>query len=174
MLKYKYQNKLILILWCFYSNPNIRRHTRSAEVLGPWANSRFSSQPKPVRPRPHEVVQGPEKPLHVWLLSLSLAVSAILADKTFWSPVLSYPSQNIVSLSVFLFYSVIRRVVTLLNQIANTSANTGGLQAQMNHAVKAAEKIHEDNQILKKVRIWVFISIWCQGGVKNYLNCNFL
>lgn len=51
--------------------------------------------------------------------------------------------------SLFLWL-VIRRLVTLLNQIAKTSANTAGLQAQMNHAVKAAEKIQEDNQILKK------------------------
>lgn len=51
--------------------------------------------------------------------------------------------------SLFLWL-VIRRLVTLLNQIAKTSANTAGLQAQMNHAVKAAEKIQEDSQILKK------------------------
>ncbi|KAM4733648.1 B-cell receptor-associated protein 29-like [Anableps anableps] len=53
--------------------------------------------------------------------------------------------------SLFLWL-VMRRVVTLLNQIAETSENTTGLQAQMDNAFKAAEKHQEDNQILKKVR----------------------
>lgn len=46
-----------------------------------------------------------------------------------------------------------RRIVTLQNQIAETSVNTAGLQAQMDNAFKTAEKHQEDNQILKTVRI---------------------
>ncbi|XP_043981993.1 B-cell receptor-associated protein 29-like isoform X1 [Gambusia affinis] len=53
--------------------------------------------------------------------------------------------------SLFLWL-VMRRIVTLLNQIAETSVNTAGLQAQMENAFKTAEKHQEDNQILKTVR----------------------
>ncbi|XP_014888848.1 B-cell receptor-associated protein 29-like [Poecilia latipinna] len=50
--------------------------------------------------------------------------------------------------SLFLWL-VMRRIVTLLNQIAETSVNTAGLQAQMDNAFKTAERHQEDNQILK-------------------------
>ncbi|XP_054895491.1 B-cell receptor-associated protein 29 [Poeciliopsis prolifica] len=50
--------------------------------------------------------------------------------------------------SLFLWL-VMRRIVTLLNQIAETSVNSAGLQAQMDNAFKTAEKHQEDNQILK-------------------------
>uniref|UniRef100_A0A3B3V576 Endoplasmic reticulum transmembrane protein n=1 Tax=Poecilia latipinna TaxID=48699 RepID=A0A3B3V576_9TELE len=53
--------------------------------------------------------------------------------------------------SLFLWL-VMRRIVTLLNQIAETSVNTAGLQAQMDNAFKTAERHQEDNQILKTVR----------------------
>ncbi|XP_008410046.1 B-cell receptor-associated protein 29-like [Poecilia reticulata] len=50
--------------------------------------------------------------------------------------------------SLFLWL-VMRRIVTLLNQIAETLVNTAGLQAQMDNAFKTAERHQEDNQILK-------------------------
>ncbi len=45
-----------------------------------------------------------------------------------------------------------RRVVTLLNQVAVTVENSAGLQAQMDSTVKAARQHQEDNLMLKQVR----------------------
>lgn len=44
-----------------------------------------------------------------------------------------------------------RRVVTLLNQVASTLQDNKGLQAQMDSAVKAANQWKEDNLLLKQV-----------------------
>ena len=46
-----------------------------------------------------------------------------------------------------------RRIVTLLNQVAITVENSSGLQAQMDSAVKAAKKHQDDNLMLKQVRL---------------------
>ncbi|KAF0040695.1 hypothetical protein F2P81_006593 [Scophthalmus maximus] len=46
--------------------------------------------------------------------------------------------------------SIMRRVVTLLNQVAVTLENSAGLQAQMDSAVKAAKQHQEDNLMLKQ------------------------
>lgn len=46
-----------------------------------------------------------------------------------------------------------RRVVTLLNQVAVTVENSTGLQEQMDRAVKAARQHQEDNLMLKQVRL---------------------
>uniref|UniRef100_A0A3B3Y5G5 Endoplasmic reticulum transmembrane protein n=1 Tax=Poecilia mexicana TaxID=48701 RepID=A0A3B3Y5G5_9TELE len=60
--------------------------------------------------------------------------------------------RNLYICGFSLFLCVMRRIVTLLNQIAETSVNTAGLQAQMDNAFKTAERHQEDNQILKTVR----------------------
>lgn len=44
-----------------------------------------------------------------------------------------------------------RRVVTLLNQVAVTLEDSAGLQAQMDSAVKAAKQSQDDNLLLKQV-----------------------
>lgn len=44
-----------------------------------------------------------------------------------------------------------RRVVTLLNQVASTLQDNKSLQAQMDSAVKAANQWKEDNLLLKQV-----------------------
>nr|XP_057932488.1 B-cell receptor-associated protein 29-like [Doryrhamphus excisus]XP_057932489.1 B-cell receptor-associated protein 29-like [Doryrhamphus excisus] len=51
--------------------------------------------------------------------------------------------------SLFLWL-VMRRVVTLLNQMAVSMENNAGLQAQMESAAKAAKRYQEDNIILEK------------------------
>ncbi|AWP08222.1 putative B-cell receptor-associated protein 29-like [Scophthalmus maximus] len=51
--------------------------------------------------------------------------------------------------SLFLWL-IMRRVVTLLNQVAVTLENSAGLQAQMDSAVKAAKQHQEDNLMLKQ------------------------
>ncbi|KAM7396929.1 hypothetical protein PAMP_019932 [Pampus punctatissimus] len=51
--------------------------------------------------------------------------------------------------SIFLWL-IMRRVVTLLNQVAATMENSAGLQAQMDSAVKAAKQNQEDNLKLKQ------------------------
>ncbi|XP_072242212.1 B-cell receptor-associated protein 29-like [Leuresthes tenuis] len=51
--------------------------------------------------------------------------------------------------SLFLWL-IMRRVVTLLNQVAVTVENSAGLQVQMDSAFKAAKKHQEDNQLLKE------------------------
>ncbi|XP_039988641.1 B-cell receptor-associated protein 29-like [Xiphias gladius] len=51
--------------------------------------------------------------------------------------------------SLFLWL-IMRRVVTLLNQVAVTLENSAGLQAQMDRAVKAANQHQEDNLMLKQ------------------------
>lgn len=45
-----------------------------------------------------------------------------------------------------------KRVVTLINQLATASASTAAFQAQADTSSKAAEKYLEDNELLKKVR----------------------
>ena len=44
-----------------------------------------------------------------------------------------------------------RRVVTLLNQVAVTLDDSAGLQAQVDSAVKAAKQHQDDNLMLKQV-----------------------
>ncbi|KAM9854360.1 B-cell receptor-associated protein 29 [Aulostomus maculatus] len=51
--------------------------------------------------------------------------------------------------SLFLWL-IMRRIVTLLNQVAVTLDNSAGLQAQVDGAVKAAKQHQEDNLTLKK------------------------
>lgn len=51
--------------------------------------------------------------------------------------------------SLFLWL-IMRRVVTLLNQVAATVENSAGLQAQMDNAVKAAKQHQEDNLRLRQ------------------------
>lgn len=46
-----------------------------------------------------------------------------------------------------------RRIVTLLNQVAVSVENSAGLQAQMDSAVKAAKQHQDDNLMLKQVRL---------------------
>lgn len=43
-----------------------------------------------------------------------------------------------------------RRVVTLLNQVAATLEDNAGLQAQMDGAAKAAKRCQDDNLLLKQ------------------------
>ncbi|XP_067358201.1 B-cell receptor-associated protein 29-like [Channa argus] len=51
--------------------------------------------------------------------------------------------------SLFLWF-IIRRVVTLLNQVAAILENTAGLQTQIDCAVRAAQQHQEDNLMLKQ------------------------
>ncbi|XP_028286552.1 B-cell receptor-associated protein 29-like [Parambassis ranga] len=51
--------------------------------------------------------------------------------------------------SLFLWL-IMRRVVTLLNQVAVTLENNAGVQAQMDSALKAAQQHQEDNLTLKQ------------------------
>lgn len=44
-----------------------------------------------------------------------------------------------------------RRVITLLNQVAVAMEDNKGLQAQMNNAVTAAKQCQDDNLLLKRV-----------------------
>uniref|UniRef100_A0A3B4VK17 Endoplasmic reticulum transmembrane protein n=1 Tax=Seriola dumerili TaxID=41447 RepID=A0A3B4VK17_SERDU len=53
--------------------------------------------------------------------------------------------------SLFLWL-IMRRVVTLLNQVAVTLEDSAGLRTQMGSAVKAAKQHQEDNLKLKRVR----------------------
>ncbi|XP_045894360.1 B-cell receptor-associated protein 29-like [Micropterus dolomieu] len=50
--------------------------------------------------------------------------------------------------SLFLWL-IMRRVVTLLNQVAVTSENSAGLQAEMDIAIKAAKQHQDDNLMLR-------------------------
>ena len=52
-----------------------------------------------------------------------------------------------------------RRVVTLLNQVAVTLETTAGLQAQMDSAVKASKQHQEDNLTLKQVSLNLFLPV---------------
>lgn len=52
--------------------------------------------------------------------------------------------------AVFLWL-VMKRVVTLINQLASASSTTAALQAQADNANQAAKKYMEDNEVLKKV-----------------------
>lgn len=51
--------------------------------------------------------------------------------------------------SLFLWL-IMRRVITLLNQVAVTLEESAGLQAQMDSAVKAAQQHQDDNLMLKQ------------------------
>ncbi|XP_059191817.1 B-cell receptor-associated protein 29-like [Centropristis striata] len=51
--------------------------------------------------------------------------------------------------SLFLWL-IMRRIVTLLNQVAVTMEDSAGLQTQMDNAVKAAKQHQEDNLMLKR------------------------
>lgn len=50
-------------------------------------------------------------------------------------------------------HSILRRVLTLLNQVAATQESSAAIQAQMDHAVQAARQHQDDNLMLKQVRI---------------------
>lgn len=52
----------------------------------------------------------------------------------------------------FCFRRVMKRFVTLINQLASASADTVAFQAQADAANKEAEKYMRDNELLKKVR----------------------
>lgn len=69
---------------------------------------------------------------------------------TFWFPVFFFFWFS--SLPV-LHHSIMRRIVTLLNQVAVTVESSAGLQAQMDNAVKAAKQHQNDNLRLKQVRL---------------------
>uniref|UniRef100_A0A672I1U6 Endoplasmic reticulum transmembrane protein n=1 Tax=Salarias fasciatus TaxID=181472 RepID=A0A672I1U6_SALFA len=62
--------------------------------------------------------------------------------------------------SLFLWL-IMRRVVTLLNQAAVVLEDRAGLQAQVEHAVKAAKQHKEDNLMLKQVRMKDHICLFC-------------
>lgn len=64
---------------------------------------------------------------------------------TFWGPAFFSP------LFWSCEHSIMRRVVTLLNQVAVTLEDNTGLQAQMDSAVKAAKQCQDDNMLLKQV-----------------------
>lgn len=74
---------------------------------------------------------------------LSNSLSEILSCLFFYR-FLSFPV-------LWTHHSIMRRVVTLLNQIAVTMENSAGLQAQMDSAVKAAKQHEDDNLMLKQV-----------------------
>lgn len=60
----------------------------------------------------------------------------------------------------FYFFRVMKRVITLINQLASASATTAALQAQADKANQAAEKYMKDNELLKQVfttRVGLFI-----------------
>ena len=57
----------------------------------------------------------------------------------------------------FCFRRVMKRFVTLINQLASASADTVAFQAQADAANKEAEKYMRDNELLKKVR-------WCHNS----------
>uniref|UniRef100_A0A667ZMB0 Endoplasmic reticulum transmembrane protein n=1 Tax=Myripristis murdjan TaxID=586833 RepID=A0A667ZMB0_9TELE len=64
-----------------------------------------------------------------------------------------FRSQRNLYISGFsLFLCIMRRVVTLLNQVAITSEESAGLQAQMDNAHKAAKQYQEDSLLLRQVR----------------------
>lgn len=60
---------LLLVLRCC---------TRGAQVLWAWASAWRQSKPECLWPCAHEAVQSSEEPVHIWLLSLSLAVSVFV------------------------------------------------------------------------------------------------
>lgn len=51
---------------------------------------------------------------------------------------------------LLLFYRIMRRVVTLLNQVAATLDDNAGLHAQMDGAAKATKLCQDDNLLLKQ------------------------
>lgn len=53
--------------------------------------------------------------------------------------------------TVEFFCSVMKRVVTLINQLASVSSTTAALQVQADNANQAAKKYMEDNELLKQV-----------------------
>lgn len=54
---------------------DLRCCTRGAEVLRAWASARRQSKPECLWPCAHEAFQSSEELVHIWLLSLPLAVS---------------------------------------------------------------------------------------------------
>lgn len=55
------------------------------------------------------------------------------------------------SVLVFCGRSIMRRIFSLLNQVAVTLEDNTSLQTQMDSAVRAAQKFQEDNQLLERV-----------------------
>lgn len=153
----RYQITLIDSLWSasVVFLPALRRSTRGAEVLRTRAHAGCQSEPKCVWPCPYEAVQSPEESLHIWFLSFPLAVRVIFiyleCHKT--NCAVAHSTFPWICFHLFLCYkhSIMRRVVTLLNQVASTLQDNKGLQAQMDSAVKAANQWKEDNLLLKQV-----------------------
>lgn len=54
------------------------------------------------------------------------------------------------------FCRVMKRVVTLINQLAAASVTTAAIQAQADNSDKAAKKYMEDNELLKQVGFVLF------------------
>lgn len=56
-----------------------------------------------------------------------------------------------------------RRVASLLNQVAVTMEDSAGLQSQIDNAVRAAKQHQEDKLTLKQVRsFFFFLFLFCQ------------
>lgn len=91
--------------------------------------------------------------LFLWLL-VSLLSTSIHSNRMCLGPKtnISFFSCLFLSFPV-LHHSIMRRIVTLLNQVAVTMENSAGLQAQMDSAVKAAKQHQDDNRVLKQVRL---------------------
>ncbi|KAM9754632.1 B-cell receptor-associated protein 29-like isoform 1-T2 [Menidia menidia] len=75
-------------------------------------------------------------------------VNPTLYDHVYMKLFRAQRNLYICGFSLFLWL-IMRRVVTLLNQVAISMENSEGLQAQMDNAFKAAKKHQEDNQTLK-------------------------
>lgn len=56
-----------------------------------------------------------------------------------------------------------KRLVTLINQLASVSCTTAALQAQADNANQAAKKYMEDNELLKQVGLTRKLSRWSTG-----------
>lgn len=71
-----------------------------------------------------------------------------------------------------------KRVITLINQLANVSATTADLQTQADTANLAAKKYMEDNELLKQVDSilvkspFLFYSVVMWGRITVFYNLN--
>lgn len=85
------------------------------------------------------------------------------------------------------FCRVMKRVVTLINQLASVSATTAALQAQADNANQVAKKYMEDNDLLKQVGllrtaspksdfspVWMVATNYCKqtSGAATLLYCD--
>lgn len=55
------------------------------------------------------------------------------------------------NLYIYIFCSVMKRLITLINQLASESATTAALQEQAANANQTAEKYLKENELLKQV-----------------------